>query len=280
VILGIDAGNYYTKIAGHYGVLKMYSDLGEWRERNLKNKHGEDDIEYEYKGKKGFAGTLAKYESEFSGSIMGSSKAHHDTLIRVLLAICKYIQHYNIHAKHFKIVVGQPINTHTPEEKQQIIEMLQDKHDIKFNNHHFSFYIESVKVAAEGVSAFWSYPLDGLVRIIDIGSGTINCATVFDKRYIDKDSFTIEFGMNTNKNNNMEYLARAISTHTLKKWGKKDRVFVVGGSSEKAIDEIKKYHPLAEVLHPHLNGYTLSKVHPVYANAVAFYHIGEVMFNG
>lgn len=69
MIIGIDAGNYETKVCGPFGVKKFYSDIGEYRERNLKSSFGPDDMVWECEGKKGFAGSLARYESEFGGGI-------------------------------------------------------------------------------------------------------------------------------------------------------------------------------------------------------------------
>ncbi|PAE09665.1 hypothetical protein CHI02_24150, partial [Niallia circulans] len=82
-----DAGNSEVKTVSAHGVDRFPSAIGEYRERNIKEKHGKDDIVYEYEGRKGFAGTLALYESEYGGAIMGESKAHLDAKLRVLIAL-------------------------------------------------------------------------------------------------------------------------------------------------------------------------------------------------
>jgi plasmid segregation protein ParM len=83
--LGIDAGNYKVKIAGERGVIDFISAIGEARQINLQQIHGQDDMYFQYEGETGFAGSLALYESEFGGSLMGETKAHTDTKLRVLI---------------------------------------------------------------------------------------------------------------------------------------------------------------------------------------------------
>lgn len=268
-IVGFDGGNNEIKTASHRGCIRLLSNIGEYRERKLEQLHGEDDIIYEFKGKKGFAGTLAKYESEFNGSIMGTTKAHDDTLIRVLLGLWKH------GGTHFNLVVGQPITGHTKDEKDKLKKMLTGAHDIVINGKKNTFTIGKVEVAAEGGAAFWSNPVKGMVRIIDIGSGTVNYASILDGRYIDKDSDTIKKGMNTNKSTDKREFVRGIATEVLTKWERSDTVFVAGGAAHDLIPYVKEFFPNANLINPFHNG---SLVEPVYANAVGFYKIGRQIY--
>jgi plasmid segregation protein ParM len=268
--LGVDAGNFKIKIAGEHGLMDFISSIGEARELNLQQVHGNEDIVFGYKGEVGFAGTLAMYESEFGGSIMGDTKAHKDTLIRILIGIHRYISTYGITDKEFDIVIGQPISKHNINEKTRIKDMVRGWHTIIVNGIEKSFHIRNVECAAEGISCFWSNPQLGLVRILDIGSGTVNYSTINNQHYIDKDSGTLPFGVNTNKSNNIQALSRGIATHTLKKWNSQDNVFIVGGVAEIIIPYIKEYFPNAKILHPL---YRQQLVNPIYANAIAFYII-------
>lgn len=269
MIVSIDAGNSETKYCSQYGVGKFPSVLGEFRERRLEQNFGDSDMVYEYKGKKGFAGTLAKYESEFAGSVMGDTKAHEDAKIRILLAL------YMIGEAEYQIVTGQPIGKHVPEEKLAIKAMLLGKHSISVNGVAMSFVVSNAEVAAEGGAAFWADPQDGLIRILDIGSGTVNGATLCDSRYIDKDSFTISFGADTNISNDMEALTRGIATQALKKWNRNDKVLIAGGIAKGITPYIQKFFPSAEIIKPSLRGQIL---HPVYANAVGFYQIARGVY--
>jgi plasmid segregation protein ParM len=269
--LGIDAGNYKVKVAGEFGLMDFISAIGESRQINLQQIHGQDDMYFEYQGETGFAGSLALYESEFGGSIMGDTKAHIDTKLRVLIGIHRYITLYQIEEKEFDIVLGQPISKHNHNEKTKIKEMIKGWHTIVVNGVEKSFHIRNIEVAAEGVSAFFSNPTNGLVRILDVGSGTVNYSSVLEGRFLDKDSGTLPFGVNTNKTHNLQALSRGIATHVLKKWSPQDKTFVVGGISEQILPHLKGYFSNIDILRPI---YNQQYVNPIYANAVAFYIVG------
>lgn len=272
MIVGIDPGNFEVKVAGAAGLDRFSSSLGEFRERNIEQLHGKDDMIFEFNGRRGFAGSLAEAESEFAGTIMGDSKAHEDTVLRVLIALHRFGQLAN----DFQIVVGQPIGKHTPAEKQRIKEMLLGQHEITINGRKKRICISRVEVAAEGAAAFWGRPQNNLVRIIDIGSGTVNCASLYNKRYIDKDSFTLPFGVNTVKSQNFEEMARGIVTYTSKKWNKEDLIHVVGGGAYDITPYLKNFYPNARVTNP-IHG--IRAVDPVFANAVGYYTIGEGLYD-
>jgi plasmid segregation protein ParM len=276
MILGIDSGNYMVKVVGEKGALSFISTIGEAREINLKQKHGEDDMYFEYEGKKGFAGTLALYESEFCGSIMGGTKNHTDNKTRVLLGIHRYLTKFNLSDNQIQIVVGQPISMHNEDEKSQIRDMLTGKHTISVNGVEKTFWITSIIVAAEGASSYWSgKQKEGLIRLIDVGSGTVNCCTILDSRFIDRESETLNFGANTTKTKDLSALARGIATHTLKKWNREDEVYVVGGIAEDIASPLQHYFERVQILYPMLNELYIK---PVYANVVAFYNIGVSVY--
>lgn len=271
MIVGIDAGNNEVKVAGPSGLDRFSSAIGEYRERNIKEVHGKDDINFEYKGRKGFAGSLALEESEFSGSLMGDSKAHEDAKLRILIALHRQCQMDNT----FQIVVGQPISKHTDSEKDAIKKMLLGNHEIKINGKTKAFTVCNVEVAAEGGAGFWARPKSNLVRIIDVGSGTVNCASLINKRYIDKDSFTLGFGMNTVKTKDLAEMARGIVTQTSKKWSPNDFVYVIGGAAKELTPHLKKFYPDAEEIKPVFEG---AEVEPIFANAIGFYNIGGAIY--
>jgi plasmid segregation protein ParM len=269
--LGIDAGNFKVKIAGEFGLIDFISAIGESRQINLQQIHGLDDMFFDYQGETGFAGSLALYESEFGGSIMGDTKAHTDTKLRVLIGIHRYISLYQIEGKEFDVVVGQPISKHNYNEKTRIKEMIKGWHTITVNGVEKSFHIRNIEVAAEGVSSYWSNPTNGLVRILDVGSGTVNYSSIIEGRFLDKDSGTLPFGVNTNKTDNLQALSRGIATHVLKKWSPQEKTFIVGGIAEQILPHLKGYFSNIDVLRPI---YNQQFVNPIYANAVAFYIVG------
>jgi plasmid segregation protein ParM len=270
MIIGIDAGNHEVKIAGPHGVDRFISILGEYRVRKQRQTHGKDDMEFELDGKKGFAGTLALHESEFKRSMMGVTKAHEDVRIRILLALHRYTDETD-----FEIVVGQPIDSHTPEEKAKIKQLLSGLREFTVNGVTKTIYINRVEVAAEGASAFWCQPQRGLVRIIDVGSGTVNGATLLDGRYIDRDTFTLTFGMNTNKSSDTESMANAIITEASKKWGRNDTVRIVGGAAHQIAPYLTRHFERANVFTPIIGDRIIE---PVFANAIGFYEIARRVY--
>src|SRR5690606_11794419 len=140
------------------------SNVCDWFERDIEESFGDDDMEFEIDGKKGYAGTIAMYEDEFgTASIYGESKAHQDTKTRVLLAINRYLSRHCPNVGRIAIVIGQPIKGHKESEKVLMKKMLEGQHQVIVNSKTRTFKIENVGVAPEGSAAFWSNPQDGML---------------------------------------------------------------------------------------------------------------------
>lgn len=277
LILGIDAGNYMAKVVGPYGIDSYRTAICEWFERDIVEVHGEDDMEFEIGGRRGFAGTIAVYEDEFGGiGMYGDSKAHEDTKIRVLLAIHRYIQKYCPGVENVSLVTGQPIVSHKDSEKEQIIDMLKGEHVFTVNGKRQRIYIHDVAVGAEGSGAYWANPEQGTVRIIDVGSGTVNCASIIDTRYINMASGTFNFGMETVQNkNDLENVTRGIIRGTTSlKWHKNDAVLICGGIAKDIYPHIAAHYVNAKLMQPVINnGGEVIVGDPVFANAFGFYKL-------
>lgn len=280
--LGIDAGNYRAKVAGPYGVDSYRTAICDWFERNIEEDFGEDDMEFEYEGRKGFAGTLASYEDFYDGAGMyGDNKAHGDTVIRVLLAIYRYTHKYCPGFLRFKIIIGQPIATHKPSEKKKLIDMLVGPHKIIVNRKTYHYTIEQVMVVAEGTGAFFASPKNGRVHIIDIGSGTVNLATLTEAKHINQASNTFNYGVETTGGReNIDNLARAvIKSATTLRWRQEEPIYVCGGVTEDAIpflsEHFKNVQPIIPQLKTH-NGLQIQL--PTFANAVGFYELARQLY--
>lgn len=276
IILGYDGGNKNVKIVGEKGVLQFPSDIGEYRERKLHQAFdGDNDMEFEFKGRRGFAGALAQYESEFAGTMMGDTKAHDDLLIRVLLGLHRYDQE-----TEFKIVVGQPIKRHTEVEKVKIKNMLKGTHEFTLNKITKQITIHDVEVGAEGAVAFWSNMKNGVIRIIDLGGGTCNLATIKEGKFIDKESTTLSFGANSTTSTDTSAMCRAIAIEaTKKKWDIDDQVFTVGGKAEELIEPMSEYFSTIDVLRPkYSQGGSIKILSPLYATAVGLFNVAKVAF--
>lgn len=282
LILGMDAGNHRAKVAGPFGIDSYRTAICDWFERDIVEVHGKDDMEFEIDGRKGYAGSIAEFEDEFGGgSMFGDNKAHEDTKIRVLLAIYRYINRYAPGLQNVSLVTGQPITSHKESEKAKIREMLIGPHNFVVNGYWQHIHIQDVRVAPEGSGAFWSNPVNGTVRIIDIGSGTVNAASIIDKRHINNASDTFNFGMETvNNKEELASIARGIirATTTLK-WQKNDSVYVCGGVANDILPYIQEHYITAQSLKPQLReGNMLMSTEPVYANAVGFYNLARGTF--
>ncbi len=82
-------------------------------------------MEFNYEGKRGLSGDIVEYECDFIRERFGNTTAHEDAKIRILLAI-----HQFSNDKENDIVVGQPIKTHTAEQKEAIKQMLSGFHTL------------------------------------------------------------------------------------------------------------------------------------------------------
>lgn len=265
-IIGIDAGGSSVKLYDGRQFRQFPSPIGyDWRVRNLEQRHGEHDYEWEYDGQRGFAGTLAMYESQMAESTKGDSKAHPDARLRVLIALHQYAPG-TVH----EIVVGQPVKTHTPGQKEFIKQLLLGRHEITINGDRRVFVVRRCEVAAEGVSAGLLVPGKGKVRVIDIGSGTVNFGTLQDRRFTDLGSGTLVNGMETVLNPDPAAFARQIAAYAVRiGWSNKDTVHLCGGGAEALQGELAKHFAAAHILKPGMSAL---------ANVEAFHMIARGLY--
>lgn len=279
-VIGIDAGNFETKVVHEKGYDCFVSAIGEWRKRTVADAHSKQDMEFEiinkYENFKGFAGPLANVESEYGGTVFGTSKNHQDANTRILLGIWR-----NIFKDKVSIVVGQPYKGHTDEEKADIILALKGEHTVTVNGIRKDFLIEDVKVGIEGAMAFLSSPYNGPVNLIDVGSGTVNCIHFLNKRIVDRKCDTLPFGSETSKTGlNLEGMAGGIFKQMSGVWDKNHPTYICGGSAQTIIEPLRKYYPLIKVLESKtsIDGVAMS-LPPKFSNAIGMYNVGRKVFN-
>lgn len=269
----IDPGNKEVKVATAEGVFSFNSFLGEARDRRLKTQY-KDEMIGEYDGMPFFAGELAQYESEFPRNSMGLSKAHEDAKLRILIALHRFSQKYDNH-----IIVGQPIETHTDEEKQRIKDMMAKEHTLILNGLEKKFYIHRTEVAAEGAAAYWCLREElPLVRIVDAGSGTINVATIRNGIFVDKESFTLGFGAESTKTRDMTAMSYSIIS-ALNRFNRTDPYRLVGGAAESIHPFLTACFSDCQVVYPMVKtGNKITKVHPKFATVVGMYNIAQAVY--
>lgn len=275
MLLGIDAGNNEVKVATEKGVFSFNSCLGDARERRIITPY-KDEMILHYDNETYWVGELAEKESNFPRRSMGATKANEDVKLRILTAIHRYSDD-----KHNTIVVGQPIEMHLPNEKDKLKRMLKGKYRVVLNGIEKEFIIDEVAVAVEGASSFFGWFVESSsFRIVDCGSGTVNVASIIDWEQNDKQSFTLTFGANSTRANDLTALARGIVSESTKHFHEDDFVLLVGGAANKIYPVIKQTYPntkIGQPVHKRNNEYTL--VHPKYANAIGFYNLAKEIYN-
>lgn len=268
VILAIDPGNYDTKFFDGKTAKKFLSIMTESKPRNLADeKKGSNDIEYEYQGKKGFAGSLALEENVYARTLKGETKVHEEVLLRILLAICLYAKEDD----EYSIVVGQPIATHNEDEKKAYIKMVEGPHEIKVNGKWRKFDIKNCRIAAEGVAVGLLPPTESdTVRVIDVGSGTVNVATLRNRKGVSDESDTFEKGYENVKASDEAFAALIVkfATDTWRLFSPgTDKVRLCGSAAHKVFPYIKEKFPHAVIVDD-----------PTYANVKAFYEIATRIY--
>jgi plasmid segregation protein ParM len=260
----IDAGNFNTKFYDGKDLIKFPSVISlDYRERNLQEKLREFDFEWEYNGMKGYAGTLAMDESKFGESRKGNSKAHFDAKLRVLLALHQYST-----SIENNIVVGQPIITHNEDQKTAIKNMLIGRHELTVNGKRKIVVVRRCEVAAEGVTAGLLVQGNAKVRIIDIGSGTVNFGTLLNKRFNDLGSFTLTEGMETVSGQYAAF-ARQIAFKAFSKgWDQDEIIYLCGGGAEVLLTYLKEYFVNVQIL----------QTDTEFSNVKAFYMIASKLY--
>jgi plasmid segregation protein ParM len=271
-VAGLDLGRRTVKIFTGSSYVSFPAVVGEWRELKLKNDYGSKAFDCRYKGDSFFVGTLAENESEFYRQMLIEDKATHDALLLALVAL------HQTDLTDVDIVTGLPVSIHDDKNKEALINLLTGMHDVEVNGTKKVINIHRVRVAVEGGGAFWSEPKDGMVRIIDGGSKTINYVTMNNRKYVDRDSGTLLFGFDTNKSSDYKQMANRIAGELGRKWDKMDLVFTVGGRAEELADSLKNYYPRIQpfqtrrMLH---NGEEVDL--NMFANAVGYFNIGRAL---
>lgn len=263
-IIGLDIGRSGVKVYTGTSMFTFPSIVGEGVERKLKSQYGEGSFEVHFLGEHYFIGPLAEHESDNWRYMLMDNKAHSDTLLLALVAICR------AKLSDVTVVTGLPVVQHDDENKRNIRNLLIGNRaglwDLTVNGERRVIRITDVKVAVEGGGAFWSAPQDGLVRIIDAGSKTINYVTMRDQRYNNRESGTLSFGFSTVSSDNPREMAKRIAGNLGgRNWKAEDAVLVCGGRARELADLLSaEFFPKAVPMN-----------NPLYANAVGFYQAGR-----
>lgn len=263
-VIGLDIGRSGVKAYTGTSMFHFPSIVGEGVVRKLNSHYGEGSFEVHFGGEHYFIGDLAADESDFPRQMLTDSKAHEDTRLLALCAICR------AGLSDATVITGLPVVQHDDENKRKIRELLIGDRaglwDITVNGERRVIRITDVKVAVEGGGAFWSAPENGLVRIIDAGSKTINYVTMRDTRYNNRESGTLPFGFSTVASDNPREMAKRIAGNLGgRNWKADDTVLVCGGRARE----------LAELLSSEFFPKSAPMPNALFANAIGFYNAGR-----
>ena len=269
-VISIDTGRSHTKVIAPNMQVKFPSIISEWYERPL-SKGG--DYELEYNGKY-FVGELAR-EGYFRSINAESSKIHLDMKLLFITALA------SVNPQNETIIVtGVPVDMHIEDIKKDMRHYLKGIHEGKLNGKEFQFTVKALEICPEGAAAYWDYVLDnqgniakdtsGVYRIIDIGSRTINVATIINQMYLNRESFTLDYGCydyEHAKVKDTKLFYRRIMNDVMKRWSdyrESDKVLFSGGGSL--------------LLKEHIRDNVIDD--PVFANARGFRKLGVAKWNG
>lgn len=244
------------------------SVVGDWQKRNLSN---DGNYEVEINNEKYFVGDLALSESVACREMATESKIHIETKILFLTALGLTATEENPF-----IITGVPIRQFTTETKENLEKLLCGNYIIRINNFPVKrICVNSITIAPEGGASFW-YALSknqsleiGKKRIVDIGSRTINYATIDGKKYINKDSDTLQYGCLKLKDDRitLEQLAHKIVADLSKAWLEydpdNDLILLTGGGSILLGDILKRHFKKCQLIDD-----------PIFSNVQGYYRMG------
>lgn len=273
--VGLDIGRRNVKLYTGSKFIVYPAVLGEWRDMKVGTNESSRGYTGSFNGSKFFAGTLAEDESEFPRQMLVKTKITDDALLLALIGL------HRAGIVNADVVTGVPVDQHDEATKRAFSELLLGKWELELNGVLRAININSVRVAVEGGGAYWSAPKEGVIRILDGGSKTFNYITIKNRRYIDRESGTLDFGFDTNKSTDSEQLILKIAGELGKKWGSDDEVYTVGGEAEALARYLRRYFKKAQPYHSRkyvdIDGHQTDM--NLLANAWGYYAMG-VAVNG
>lgn len=235
-VIAIDNGGSYTKVLNHTmtQVERFHSrqipvfDLGIAGETF----NSKFDFEVEWNGESFYVGRIAERETN-ALPIKGftDSKSTDFFILNALIAIHQYGFDENY------VVIDIPIEQYKISiERQNVQQRLEGKHTLKINGNTKSFSVKSVAVMAECINAFWVDQPYGTTRWLDLGSRTINFATLkregTEVDAIESESGTLPFGLEKINIRNYATFAKSLEGQLGQyNWKKDDEIYIVGGGA-------------------------------------------------
>lgn len=256
-IVSVDCGRKNVKVASQGKTKTFPSVVGGWTERNL-DKYG--DYEVFIDGAKYFVGELALIESLTAHENGESEKITEDFKVLTLTAIAVMGLTDDV-----TLITGVPITQHNKETKESIVEMFKGVHTLIINGKVKTITINNVLITVEGAGIYYNNkPVDKYCHILDIGSRTINMLTMYNNKFTNAHSYTLDYGCFVYEENKISEhdFACKIAGDVKKKWldYNTNKMYIAGGGAELLRGELKEHFPNAVVVE-----------NPTEANTLGFY---------
>lgn len=261
-IVSVDCGRKYTKVTTQNKSRTFPSVVGGWQDREL-DKYGDYEIDIE--GMKYFVGELAFIESHTWRENGENDKMTEEFKILTLTAIAAMGLCDDI-----TLITAVPITQHNKKTKDAIVDVFKGTHNITINNKPKVLTIKDVLITVEGAGIYYNNtPVDGYCHILDIGSRTCNMLTMFNNKFVNAHSYTLDYGCFMYEENKMSKhdFAAKIAGDVKKKWldYSKNSFYIGGGGAVLLGDELKKFFNNAEIVE-----------NPIEANTFGFYKMAVV----
>lgn len=198
MFVGIDVGRKRVKVCGNGPMIAFPSDVGDGRPLRLST---HENFVVRVNGNEYFVGDMAR-ESYTRRSMALETKLTEETRILFLTAAAAAGV-----GEGATIITGVPVYQHTDADKQAFEAHLKGRYTLELNGVPRVIDITKVLIIPEGAGAYWNEVLDEIgiikrldlknrpvVRVIDIGSRTVNYVTLTAGRYLDRDSGSLRYG--------------------------------------------------------------------------------------
>lgn len=258
-LVALDAGRNGIKVVRNGSRDYFRAAVAPHRDLNLERKIVRNDMTVQFGGEKFFVGDIAHEESIGGTQMMLASKAHRDTLILTLTALHRLFSGDD----RIFIMTGVPVETPEKDEKQRLKLLLYGTHRICVNEQWKTFHIERVEVATEAATTAWALRRGDAYVIVDVGSRTVNYATMRNYKWVDIMSGTLDYGLDSVGIMTPAQFSRMVIADLSRRLRTLPKLILIGGMAHVLAEEFKRYTPDVEV-HPD----------PLYANAMSYYELG------
>lgn len=266
-MIGIDVGRASVKVSGERD-FTFPSVVGEARELRLGDG---GDYRVTIDGQAYFVGALA--EESFSRREMATeSKVTPETAVLFLTALAL--------AGGGDVTTGLPVAHHSPEGKAAFERLLWGKHQVIVNGTASIVNVERLVIVPEGAASFWGMVLNDegkiirpdltskRVRVLDLGSRTVNYVTLVNGKYLDRESGTLGYGcLELDHVGDQHFTRRVIGdlAKALSDLRPTDHFLLTGGGATRLGGYFRRDYPNSETVPD-----------PLFANAIGYRKLGVV----